>query len=170
MIKNIFSFCLILMLASCATGPKIDTDKDATYDLTKYKSFSIDRSELNSSPSQIGLNPILLQRVERAIELSLEGKGLSKSEQPDFVVRFLIGTSREVERSAEFSSSFYRDRYWDTRVQQHYKTDKNEISIRFHDKETDDVIWYAFSRFKKSSNVQDQATVNALIARAIQKF
>jgi hypothetical protein len=95
---------------------------------------------------------------------------LIQSADADMTVRFLIGTNREIERSLDFGTSFYYDRHWEARSQRYLKVDKNEISIRFHDKKTDEVIWYAFSRFNQSLNIQDQDAVDVLIARAIQKF
>jgi len=163
----IFLSCLVI---SCASVPKIETDVDNSYNLSQYKSFSIEQSELNESPSQIGLNPILLQRVERAIKSALNNRGLSESQDPDFIVKFLIGTNRETERSTDFGGNFYYDRYSVNRSQQYHKTDKTEVSIRFHDKKTNDVIWYAFSRFNKSNKTQDQETIDLLIERAIEDF
>jgi len=170
MIKKITPLIFLSLIISCASQPRIDTDLDTTYDLSKYKSFAIEQPALESSPSQIGLNPILLQRVERAIRSSLEKRGLTQSTDADMTVRFLIGTNREIERSLDFGTSFYYDRHWEARSQRYLKVDKNEISIRFHDKKTDEVIWYAFSRFNQSLNIQDQDAVDVLIARAIQKF
>jgi hypothetical protein len=86
-------------------------------------------------------------------------------------VRFFIGTNREVDRSTDIGSrGFYNDRYWDSRDQRFLKVDKDEIAIRFHDKKTDEVIWYAFSRFKRSLKIKDQETINSLIEKAILNF
>jgi hypothetical protein len=109
--------------------------------------------------------------VERAIKSRLEAKGLKESEEADMVVRFFIGTNREVDRSTDVGGrGFYNDRYWDSRNQKIFKVDKDEIAIRFHDKETDDVIWYAFSRFNRSLKIKDQDAINNLIEKAILNF
>ena len=171
MIKRFFSIFIILILTTCASQPRIETDKDNEYDLSSYKSFKIEQPELTNSPSQISLNPILMQRVERAIQSSLEAKGLKENSDADMTVRFFIGTNREVERSTGMSSrSFYNDRYWDSRDQRFLKVDKDEIAIHFHDNKTDEVIWYAFSRFNRSLNIKDQSAINSLIEKAIINF
>lgn len=171
MIKQFFSISIILTFVACASQPRIETDKDSEYDLSSYQSFKIEEPELTNSPSQISLNPILMQRVERAIKSSLEAKGLKESQEADMIVRFFIGTNREVERSTDISGrGFYNDRYWDSRNQRILKVDKDEIAIRFHDKKTDDVIWYAFSRFNRSLKIKDQETINSLIEKAILNF
>jgi len=171
MIKQFFSISIILTFVACASQPRIESDQDSEYDLSAYKSFKIDKPELTTSPSQIGLNPILMQRVERAIKSSLEAKGLKESQEADMIVRFFIGTNREVDRSTDIGSrGFYNDRYWDSRNQKILKVDKDEIAIRFHDKKTDDVIWYAFSRFNRSLKIRDQAAINSLIEKAVLNF
>jgi hypothetical protein len=171
MIKQLLSISVIVTLVACASQPRIETDKDIEYDLSSYQSFKIEEPELTNSPSQIGLNPILVQRVERAIKSRLEAKGLKESEEADMVVRFFIGTNREVDRSTDVGGrGFYNDRYWNSRNQKILKVDKDEIAIRFHDKETDDVIWYAFSRFNRSLKMKDQDAINSLIEKAILNF
>ena len=171
MIKQFFSISIILIFVACASQPRIESDQDSEYNLSAYKSFKIDKPELTTSPSQIGLNPILMQRVERAIKSSLEAKGLKESQEADMIVRFFIGTNREVDRSTDIGSrGFYNDRYWDSRNQKILKVDKDEIAIRFHDKKTDEVIWYAFSRFNRSLKIRDQAAINSLIEKAVLNF
>ena len=171
MIKQFFSISIILTFVACASQPRIESDRDSEYDLSAYKSFKINKPELTTSPSQIGLNPILMQRVERAIKSSLEAKGLKESQEADMIVRFFIGTNREVDRSTDIGSrGFYNDRYWDSRNQKILKVDKDEIAIRFHDKKTDEVIWYAFSRFNRSLKIRDQAAINSLIEKAVLNF
>ena len=171
MIKQFFSISIILIFVACASQPRIESDRDSEYDLSAYKSFKINKPELTTSPSQIGLNPILMQRVERAIKSSLEAKGLKESQEADMIVRFFIGTNREVDRSTDIGSrGFYNDRYWDSRNQKILKVDKDEIAIRFHDKKTDEVIWYAFSRFNRSLKIRDQAAINSLIEKAVLNF
>ena len=171
MIKQFFSISIILIFVACASQPRIESDRDSEYDLSAYKSFKINKPELTTSPSQIGLNPILMQRVERAIKSSLEAKGLKESQEADMIVRFFIGTNREVDRSTDIGSrGFYNDRYWDSRNQRILKVDKDEIAIRFHDKKSDEVIWYAFSRFNRSLKIRDQAAINSLIEKAVLNF
>ena len=45
-----------------------------------------------------------------------------------------------------------------------------EISIRFHDTKTDDVVWYAFTRFKRASDKYDQAGVDSLVQEVLTSF
>ena len=119
----------------------------------------------------ISINPILIQRIARALDSVLSQKGLNKSENSDITVRFYIGTKREVERSTDLGGyGYYRYGYLDSRDQRFIRSEKDEISIRFHDTKTDDVVWYAFTRFKRASDKYDQAGVDSLVQEVLTSF
>ncbi len=167
--KNFILLLISSFLVGCTTQLKIDTDSDKVYDLSSYKTFSIETLNIKEQPSQISINPILLQRMSRSIEQSLIRRGLKNSSDPDMVVKFFVATEREVERSQSFSS-WYRRGYYDDGDHRFYRVDKDALTIRFHDRKSDEVIWYAFSRFNRSKAPKEQEEVNALIEAAISKF
>ena len=170
MIRNIILLSALSLMAACASSPYIQTDSDRNYDLSSYKSFKVQSPDIEDTPELISINPILIQRIDRAIETSLENKGLKLSENPDLVVRFYLGTKREVDRSSDLGSYGYYGRYFDSRDQRYIRSDKDEISIRFHDAKSDEVVWYAFTRFKRSNNQNDQEAINELIKKAVSGF
>jgi|TARA_Y100000780_G_scaffold107939_1_gene97686 mannosyltransferase OCH1-like enzyme len=167
--KPFILIIILLFIGGCATQLKIETDSDKVYDLSSYSTFSIEAFDVIKEPSQISINPIFLQRVSRSIEQSLVKRGFKKSSEPDMVVRFFIATEREVERSQSYSS-WYRRGYLDDRNQRYYRVDKDALTIRFHDAETDEVVWYAFSRFNRNKAPKEQEEVNVLIEQAISSF
>ena len=167
--KPFILIIILLFIGGCATQLKIESDSDKVYDLSSYSTFSIEAFDVIKEPSQISINPIFLQRVSRSIEQSLVKKGFKKSSEPDMVVRFFIATEREVERSQSYSS-WYRRGYLDDRNQRYYRVDKDALTIRFHDAETDEVVWYAFSRFNRNKAPKEQEEVNILIEQAISSF
>ena len=170
MIRNVFLISVLCLMVACASSPYIQTDSDGNYDLSSYKSFKVKSPDIEDTPELISINPILIQRIGRAIETSLENKGLKLSENPDLVVRFYLGTKREVDRSSDIGSYGYYGRYFDSRDQRYIRSDKDEVSIRFHDAKSDEVIWYAFTRFRRSNNQNDQEAINKLIQEAVSDF
>jgi len=170
MIRNAFLLLALSLMAACASSPYIQTDSDGNYDLSSYKSFKVISPDIEDTPELISINPILIQRIDRAIESSLEEKGLKTSEKPDLVIRFYLGTKREIDRSSDLGSYGYYGRNFDSRDQRYIRSDKDEISIRFHDTKSDEVVWYAFTRFKRSSNQNDQEAINILIKEAVSGF
>ena len=168
--KNTFLISFIILLATgCATQLKIETDTDKVYDLSIYNTFSIESFDVIEEPSQISINPIMLQRVARSIEQSLLIRGFKKSSEPNMIVRFYIATEREIDRTRNYGSS-YRRGHFDDPIERYYQVDKDAITIRFHDAKTDEVVWYAFSRFKRSNGPKEQEEVNALVEEAISSF
>ena len=168
--KNTFIIgVIILLVTGCATQLKIETDTDKVYDLSIYNTFSIESFEVIEEPSQISINPIMLQRVARSIEQSLLKRGFKKSSEPNMIVRFYIATEREIDRTRNYGSS-YRRGHFDDPIEKYYQVDKDAITIRFHDAKTDEVVWYAFSRFKRSTGPKEQEEVNALVEEAISSF
>jgi hypothetical protein len=168
--KNTFIIGVIILLATgCATQLKIETDTDKVYDLSIYNTFSIESFDVIEEPSQISINPIMLQRVARSIEQSLLKRGFKKSSEPNMIVRFYIATEREIDRTRNYGSS-YRRGHFDDPIERYYQVDKDAITIRFHDAKTDEVVWYAFSRFKRSTGPKEQEEVNALVEEAISSF
>ena len=170
MIRNIILLLALSLMAACASSPYIQTDSDSNYDLSSYKSFKVQLPAIEDTPELISINPILIQRIDRAIGSSLEDKGLKVSEKPDLVIRFYLGTKREIDRSSDLGSYGYYGRYFDSRDQRYIRSDKDEISIRFHDAKSDEVVWYAFTRFKRSNNQNDQEAINLLIREAVSGF
>ena len=169
MIKNTFLILVISIITACASSPYIQIDSDINYDLSSYKSYMVESPNLESSSESISINPILIQRIARSIDSSLETKGLKSSETPDLIVRFFLGTKREVDRSSDFGGFGYNGRY-NSRDQRYIRSDKDEISIRFHDAKSNEVVWYAFTRIKRSSNQSDQESINLLIEEALSNF
>ena len=168
--KFLLPLLLIFFAMGCTTQLKIDTDADDTYRLSSYKSFTVEAPDLKEQPSQISINPIFLQRVSRSIEQNLEKRGFLQSSEPDMIVRFFIATEREVERSRSYGSGWYRRGYLNDTDQKFYRVDNDALTIRFHDAKTDEVVWYAFSRFKRSQSPKAQEEVDALIDEAISRF
>ena len=165
-------FSLLIIFIGCSSVPRIDTDSDNIYNLSSYKSFDIENPILEANPSQISINPILMQRLARSIETNLVKKGFVKSSKPDMVVRFFIATEREVERSRSYGSwyRFNSRGYIDDTDQRFYRVDKDALTIRFHDIKSYEVIWYAFTRFNRTQSPTEQCEVDILVEKVISKF
>ena len=170
-IKISISVAFLSLLTSCASSLVVQSDSDSQYDLSAFKTYSIVTPTLDDQEEMISINPILIQRIARALDSVLSQKGLNKSENSDITVRFYIGTKREVERSTDLGGyGYYGYRYLDSRDQRYIRSEKDEISIRFHDTNTNDVVWYAFTRFKRPSDQYNQAGVDSLIQEVLSDF
>ena len=170
-IKISISVAFLSLLTSCASSLVVQSDSDSQYDLSAYKTYSIVTPSLDDQDEMISINPILIQRIARSLDSVLTQKGLKKSDKADITVRFYVGTMREIERATYLGGyGYYRYGYLDSRDQRFIRSEKDEISIRFHDTKTDDVVWYAFTRFKRASDKYDQAGVDSLIQEVLTNF
>jgi hypothetical protein len=159
------------LTSSCATTLSIQSDSDSQYDLSSYETYSVITPTIDGKEEMININPILVQRISRSIDSVLTQKGLRQSDNGDMTVKFFVGTKREVERATDLGGyGYYGYRYLDSRDQRYIRSDKDEISIRFHDRKTNDVIWYAFTRLKRANNQNDQASVDSLIQEVLSNF
>lgn len=162
---------LFICLTSCASSLAVQSDFDTQYDLSSYKTFKIISPSLEDKEAMISINPILIQRISRSLDTVLKQKGLSQSGESDMTVRFYLGTKREIERSSDLGGyGYYGYRYLDSRDQRYIRSEKDEISIRFHDAKTNDVVWYAFTRFKRPSDQYNQTRVDSLIQEVLTDF
>ena len=117
------------------------------------------------------LIPILIQRISRSLDSVLTQKGLNQSDKAELTIKFYIGTKREIERSTDLGGyGYYGNRYLDSRDQRYIRSEKDEISIRFHDTKSNDVVWYAFTRFKRPSDQYNQVGVDSLIQEVLSTF
>jgi len=170
-LRTILITVSILLFSSCATTLKVQSDSDKEYNLSSYKTFSVIPPNLEKQDDLISINPILIQRISRSLDSVLTQKGLTKSNNADVLVKFYLGTQREVERSSDLGGyGYYGYRYFDSRDQRYVRSEKDEIAIRFHDSKTNDVVWYAFTRFTRPSDQYDQSSVNALVEEVLSSF
>ncbi len=172
-LKNISLTLIIssILLSSCASTLSVQSDSDSQYDLSSYKTYSIVSPSLDDQEEMISINPILIQRIARSLDSVLTQKGLKNTTQPGLTVRFYLGSKREIERSTDLGGyGYYGYRYLDSRDQRYIRSEKDEISIRFHDTNSNDVVWYAFTRFKRPSDQYDQSGVDSLIQEVLTSF
>jgi hypothetical protein len=95
----------IVILASCATEPKVRVDKDASVNFANYKTFAwlapqkvVPREEAKPVPSKEPpkvkppeTNSLVENRVRDAVTAALQAKGFTLSEaQPDFRVSYVL--------------------------------------------------------------------------------
>ena len=100
-IKALLVPLFFLFINSCASSLSVQSDSDSQYDLSSYKSYTIISPTLDDQEDMISINPILIQRISRALDSALIQKGLIQSDQSDMTVKFYIGTKRDIERSTD---------------------------------------------------------------------
>lgn len=93
---SFWTACACLLLASCATTMRANTDFDDTVDFSQFRTFSwIDPNPLIRSVTQRPLSPLVERRLMSNTRELLSARGLRFVEDPaeaDLVVAFTIGS------------------------------------------------------------------------------
>lgn len=91
--KNLQFIFLLFLIHSCVPI-RVNYDYERTTDFTKYKTYNY-YSDLNS-----GLSELDIKRLLDALDESLQNKGFSLSETPDFFIDIKSSEYKEVQNSS----------------------------------------------------------------------
>jgi len=91
--KNLSLIFLLFLIVSCAPI-RVNYDYERAADFSKYKTYNY-YSNLNS-----GLSELDTKRLLDALDKSLQAKGFSLSETPDFYIDIKSNTYQEVQNSS----------------------------------------------------------------------
>ena len=161
---------VLVLLASCASGFVVKVDSDEAFSATKYKDFKIFKPDPFRVESDEEENPIRINRIARALSLSLVQLGLDQNDRSPLKVSFSV---KEKERYKQINSShfFYgfRNDHFSYRFYANDFPPINYLSIKFFDEDLDKVVWYANMRIK-SSSLDDQDLANEIISQILSKY
>ena len=101
-----FTLLASLGALACSTVT-VSTDYDPAAKFSAYKSYAW----LPENPTPTGHprldSPLVQERIKKAIDLALENKGYTRTETPDFLVRYDLSAERRVDVTT-YDSGFYR--------------------------------------------------------------
>ena len=83
MMKKILALFGLSLLASCSSV-FVFTDHDSSVDFSQYKSFAYYKPQID----EVDLSDLDKRRILKALDTTLQAKGLIKSEAPDLLVSF----------------------------------------------------------------------------------
>jgi hypothetical protein len=76
---------LFVLVAACATGPRIRTDVDPAANFTAYRTYNF-ASELGTD--RAGYSTLITAHFKRAVSREMESRGYTLAEDPDLLVNF----------------------------------------------------------------------------------
>ena len=89
--KKFIALFGISLLASCSSVFVL-TDHDSSVDFSQYKSFAYYKSQID----EVDLSDLDKRRILKALDTTLQAKGLIKSEVPDLLVSFETKAKQKV--------------------------------------------------------------------------
>jgi len=158
--NKFFVLSLLILFAGCAT--QIDLPKGVNFDYNINFDFSrVKTYDLSPTPTTVGIEYLMLQRIKTAIYTELEAKNLKQaSSNPDLLVT-IYGV-----RSKIFTTA-WRGPDSDLIVE------KGKLILQFVDPESNRILWWGeSSAILDPDRYPDVETkmVNDVVHRILQKF
>ena len=137
--------CGALLLAGCASGPKIYTNEDPTVDFGKYRTFGF-QAQLGTDNDQYA--SLASQYLKAATVREMEARGYKESANPDMIVNFSVNTEEKIRTTqSPTAGGYYGYRGYgawggyggyETRVTQYTE---GTVNVDLVDAEKSQLIW-----------------------------
>jgi len=159
---------LVAILAASAYAQKIEIEFDQQADFSRFHSFAIRSSRLNSKNPSLN-SELIKKRINLDIEKFLEAKGLEFVEEgkSDLNVRYTLGSARKVETEA-YPAGW---RGWGTAIVRVPYTE-GTLVLDFRDGTTTphSLVWRAIARLEKNDAAGVEKQLDDMVKKSIEKY
>jgi hypothetical protein len=155
-----------LFIALSAFAQKIEIESDQAVDFSKFKTFAIRDSRLNSQNPSLN-SELVRKRLDADIQKYLGAKGLVfvPSGPSDLNIRYTLGAVRKSELEA-YPAGW---RGWGTRVVRVPFTE-GTLVIDMRDPSTKSLVWRAIAREDKSDASKVEGKLDDMVKKAFGKY
>jgi hypothetical protein len=168
-----------LLLAGCATGPKIRYDEDPAANFADYKTYGF-LPELEKE--DFGYQSLLTQYLKEAISREMAARGYQRAANPDLLVNFYVNTQEKVRATTTPTMGpgiggyyGYRGAYYggwggyETTVTQYTE---GTLSIDLVDAKRRQLVWngIAVGRIRQATLDDLQGAVNRVVPLVFEEF
>jgi hypothetical protein len=178
--RVIITALALALLAGCASGPKIVSNRAPGFDPTSYRTFGF----YDPLSTDLGsVRSINSQQLIAATSRELEGRGFRRDDQnPDLMINFLVATKEKIESRPTASPSMYygRSRYgtWGgygigygntTEVVQRTE---GTLSVDIVDASRDELVWEGSATARVTDSMRENRTevINSAIRDIFMQF
>ncbi|WP_454832272.1 DUF4136 domain-containing protein [Pseudoxanthomonas wuyuanensis] len=179
-VRTMLALPLLLILAACATGPRISSDSDPTADFSRYRSFAF------YSPLAIesqGYTTLTSARIKAAARAQMESRGYVYDEKsPDLWVNLnaYMQEKTDVVNTPEVDYDYYysyRARryvavpYWRDRTEV-YRYTEGTLNVDLVDAAGNRLVWegVAVGRVARTKPEERAARIDAAIADIFARY
>lgn len=160
---------VVLMLASCTSGPSIRTHVDPAADLSRFRSFGFfTKGQAYSS--------FVSRYIESAVADEMLARGYVRSDTPDLLINFHVQTADKVQVT-QTPSTYYgwrRGYAWGGGA---YQTDVRQykegtLNIDLVDRSRNQLVWegVAVGRIQSKSLDDPQPAIKAVVTQVFEKY
>jgi hypothetical protein len=167
----------VLLLAACASAPKIFVNQDPSADFSKYKTYNYE--PVLGTDERKGYRSILSNYMVSAMDRELQGRGYTLSDSPDLLINFYIHTEEKIRttQSPSMGGGYYgyRGGYYgayggyDTTVTQYTE---GTLNIDLVDNATATLVWEGVTVGKITDKVREnlEGAVNAAVPEIMAQY
>jgi len=157
---------IALLFAFAAFAQKVTVEFDQAADFTKYKTFAIRASQLNSKNAALN-SELVKKRINADIESNLTAKGLTmvSGGPSDLNVRYVLGSGRRVELESYpagwrgFGTQVVRVPYAE-----------GTLVIDLRDPTTRSLVWRGIATQEKSDPNQLAGKLDDMVRKSLDKY
>jgi hypothetical protein len=176
---RVHALILIACAATGCAGAQVKTDADKDADFSRYRSYTLQRGRVLSDQSapDVSANPLLEERIQKAIARELARKGLQPTDpsRADLIATYTASaqTRKELETVAPAVPGFepYDEWYWGPGYEDVWIDEYQEgtLVIDLIDADTRKLVWRAIAR-AKSEQFSDEGFIRGTVDKAIDKY
>jgi hypothetical protein len=156
---------LTLLAAHSASAQKVTTEFDQSADFSKYKTFAIRGSELNSKNPALN-SDLVKKQIDADIIKALEGRGLTQVSGPsDLNVRYQFGAARKAQVET-YPAGWYGLRTRVVRV----PYSEGTLVIDLRDPTTRSLVWRAIASEEKSDASKLEGKIDNMVKKSFDKY
>lgn len=166
-----------IVLAGCATGPKITADYDRTANFAAYRSFGFYQP---LGTDQAGYESLITQTLKSAARQEMEARGYTYTETgPDLLINFNARLAQQTQVSQTPTPMYYGYRRgfyggwggygYETRVDQYVE---GTLNIDIVDAQRKQLVWegVAVGRVTRKTQEERQTAILAAVAEIFAKY
>ena len=168
----------VCVIASCATGPKVDSLYDPNANFAAFKTYNFVQA---AGKDKNNYTSILSKYLKNEIAKQMESRGYIQSDEPDLLVNYHVSSKDKIdvdEIPVMSGSPYYSYRFgysawpaysYETRVDQ-YK--EGTLNIDLIDAASKQLIWegVAVGRIRDSAQENLEETVNKVVPAVFAEF
>ncbi len=139
--KKLFAFAFLALLWSSCSTVKVSYDFDSQSNFSNYKTYAF-----SDDAMKLGVDDLNRDRILKAVETEMAGKGFAKSPTPDVLIDLILKAEQKTQATATNSGGYGYGRYgygggfsttridYDTYVE-------GTLFVNMVDKTTEKIVW-----------------------------
>ena len=166
--RSFMALLTLLSISACSVSPTVKTDHDPSINFSRFNTFFVAPLSIEDSPVVATLNPLMLQRLNSAISMNLNDKGLADAEPNDaqLKVEYLITVEN---RTDVHDSGFIRwGRFVSDIHVRHYK--KGTLIVNIFDQASGEAIWHGTASQVFTDKTATEQQIQTTVSKVFGNF